>query len=68
MARPLRVNIEDGWYHAYARGLNRMGIYGDDRDRGHFLELLEAIPNTDVKLLSGDGTLVFPGESSTLPG
>ena len=43
MARPLRVNIEDGWYHAYARGLNRMGIYGDDRDREHFLELLEAM-------------------------
>ena len=38
MARPLRVNMEDGWYHACAPGLNRMCIYGDDRDREHFLE------------------------------
>lgn len=43
MARPLRVNIEGGWYHAYARGLNRMGIYSDDRERAHFLELLGAM-------------------------
>lgn len=41
MGRPLRVNIEGGWYHAYARGLNRMDLYRDDRDRRHFLELLE---------------------------
>ena len=43
MARPLRVNLEGGWYHAYARGLNRMFLYRDDRDRRHFLELLEAM-------------------------
>ncbi len=28
MARPLRVNRANGWYHAYARGLNRMDLYG----------------------------------------
>ena len=41
MARPLRVNRANGWYHAYARGLNRMDLYADERDRKHFLELLE---------------------------
>ena len=46
MARPLRVNLEDGWYHVYARGLNRMNLYRDDRDRRHFLELFEAMVET----------------------
>ena len=39
MARPLRVNTEGGWYHVYARGLNGMALFGDDRDRAHLLEL-----------------------------
>ena len=43
MARPLRVNRPDGWYHAYGRGLNRMELYLDDGDRDHFLELLEEV-------------------------
>jgi len=41
MARPLRVHLADGWYHAFSRGLNRMTLFADDRDRTHFLELLE---------------------------
>ena len=41
MARPLRVNLEGGWCHVFARGLNRMTIFRDDRDRGHLLELFE---------------------------
>ena len=41
MARPLRVDIEDGWYHVTARGDHRQEIFGDDRDHGHFVELLE---------------------------
>jgi putative transposase len=41
MARPLRVDIEDGWYHVTARGDHRQVIFGDDRDHGHFVELLE---------------------------
>lgn len=41
MARPLRVDIEDGWYHVTARGDHRQEIFGDERDHGHFLELLE---------------------------
>ena len=40
MARPLRVNIADGWYHVYARGLDRMVIFLDDGDREHMLALL----------------------------
>ncbi len=40
MARPLRINLEDGWYHVYVRGLDRMPIYRDERDRQHMLELL----------------------------
>ena len=41
MARPLRVDVEDGWYHVTARGDHRQVIFHDDRDHGHFAELLE---------------------------
>ena len=41
MARPLRIEHPGGWTHAMSRGINREPIFGDDRDRGHFLELLE---------------------------
>lgn len=41
MARPLRRDIAGGWYHVTARGEHRKALYGDDRDRRHFLELLE---------------------------
>ena len=40
MARPLRLNIADGWYHVFHRGTERCRIFADDRDRAHFLELL----------------------------
>jgi REP element-mobilizing transposase RayT len=40
MARPLRVQFRNGWYHVTARGSNRQNIYRDERDRLHFLELL----------------------------
>jgi len=38
MARPLRVNFKNGWYHVTARGINRQRIYCDERNRRHFLE------------------------------
>ncbi len=41
MVRPLRINVEDGWYHICSRGVDRRTIYSDDRERVHFLELLE---------------------------
>lgn len=40
MARPLRLDLEGGWYHVTARGIERRAIYRDDRDRAHFLELI----------------------------
>ncbi len=41
MARGLRTERVGGWYHLTARGNERRDIYRDDRDRRHFLELLE---------------------------
>jgi putative transposase len=41
MARPLRIEHAGGWYHLTARGNERRAIFRDDRDRAHFLELLE---------------------------
>jgi putative transposase len=43
MARPLRVDVEGGWYHVTARGIERRTIFGDVRDHEHFLELLPAM-------------------------
>jgi len=40
MARPLRVQFKNGWYHVTSRGNQRQRIYLDDGDRRHFLELL----------------------------
>ena len=41
MARPLRIELAGGWYHVTNRGNERKAIYRDERDRGHFLELVE---------------------------
>jgi len=43
MARPLRRNVRDGWYHVFHRGTERGLIFGDARDRDHFLELLAGV-------------------------
>jgi len=43
MARPLRIDVRDGWYHVMSRGTERRELFRDDRDHGHFLELLEEI-------------------------
>ena len=43
MARPVRVDVEGGWYHVTARGIERRAIFGDGRDHEHFLELLGAM-------------------------
>ena len=40
MARPLRLEVEDGWYHLTARGNERRTIYRRAQDYRHFLELL----------------------------
>lgn len=41
MARSLRIVRLGIWYHITARGIERRPIFRDDRDRSHFLELLE---------------------------
>lgn len=43
MTRPLRVDIADGWYHAMSRGFERGVVFGEHRDREHFLELIEEL-------------------------
>lgn len=43
MSRPLRIDIEGGWYHVTSRGHNREAIYRDTKDRAHFLDLLEQL-------------------------
>ena len=43
MARPVRVDVEGGWYHVTARGIERRLIFEDVRDHEHFLELLPAM-------------------------
>ena len=41
MSRPLRIDLVDGWYHVMSRGLERRDVFADDRDRAHFVGLLE---------------------------
>jgi len=40
MARPLRIDIEGGWYHVMSRGIERRVIFPDDSFHFHFLDLL----------------------------
>ena len=37
MSRPIRIEIEDGWYHVISRGIERRAIFRDDSDRSDFL-------------------------------
>ena len=41
MARPLRKDVEGGWYHVMARGAERGTLFVDDQYHKHFLELVE---------------------------
>jgi putative transposase len=40
MARPLRIDVADGWYHVTSRGIGRRAIFANEREHEHFLELL----------------------------
>ena len=40
MARPLRIEYENAFYHVTCRGNDRRNIYSSDADRSAFLELL----------------------------
>ncbi|HEX6562917.1 MAG TPA: transposase [Chthoniobacterales bacterium] len=44
MARPLRLDIEGGWYHVINRGLEKKQIFPDERANTHFINLLSALP------------------------
>jgi REP element-mobilizing transposase RayT len=44
VARSLRIEIEDGWYHVLNRGIEGREIFPDDRANQHFLELLGILP------------------------
>ena len=50
MARPLRVNIADGWYHVMHRGIERRTIFDDRREKGYFLELLGEVHDCGLTL------------------
>src|SRR5438874_6162237 len=41
MLRPFRIEFEGAVYHLYARGNERQRVFRRERDRVHFLELLE---------------------------
>ena len=43
MARPLRLEVPDGSYHVWNRGVNRADIVFDDHDREYFLILLRHV-------------------------
>jgi len=43
MARPLRHEATDGWYHVFGRGIERRAIFGDDGDRRHLLQLFATL-------------------------
>ncbi len=53
MARPLRLIVPDGIYHATARGIAKGEIYADDRDRRLFLHILgRTVARFDWRCLS----------------
>ncbi len=45
MARPLRIDVENGWYHVMSRGIERRTIFVDDSYCAHFLDLLGEMSN-----------------------
>jgi REP element-mobilizing transposase RayT len=45
MARSLRVNVPDGWYHVLNRGVERRQMFPDEQSNLHFLELLGCLPS-----------------------
>jgi putative transposase len=44
MARSLRIDLADGWYHVLSRGVERRQIFPDEKSNLHFLELLGCLP------------------------
>jgi len=53
MSRPIRIEIEDGWYHVINRGIERRDIFRDDSDRRDFLERLFALTESHAVIVHG---------------
>ena len=53
MARPIRIEIEDGWYHVISRGFERRDVFRDDSDRYDFLERLFGLTASHSILIHG---------------
>jgi putative transposase len=51
MSRPIRIEIEDGWYHVISRGLERRDIFRDDSDRSDLLERLFGLSESHAVLV-----------------
>jgi putative transposase len=45
MARSLRIDVPNGWYHVLNRGIERRQIFPRAEANLHFLELLGSLPN-----------------------
>ena len=45
MVRPLRIDVEGGWYHVMSRGIERRRIFLDKSYNFHFLDLLGEMSN-----------------------
>ncbi len=43
MARPLRIDAENGLYHVTSRGWERRVMVRNDADREHWISLLERV-------------------------
>jgi putative transposase len=53
MARPLRIELGDGYYHVMNRGNNGQDIFLSDKDRNVFLEALtDSCEIFDVNLMA----------------
>jgi putative transposase len=43
VSRPLRIEIENGWYHVINRGIDGRQLFPDTHSNEHFLDLLETM-------------------------
>ena len=44
MSRPLRIVMENGWYHVMNRGIDARRLFPDNKANEHFRELLARMP------------------------
>jgi REP element-mobilizing transposase RayT len=44
VSRPLRIVIENGWYHVMNRGIDARRLFPDNKANEHFRELLARMP------------------------